>query len=401
MRNIVKRPGLLISMFALLTMVMVLFAACGSDPTPTPVPAKAPAAAAAAPEPTATPKPAPAPKAAPKAPAKPAKPHYEGKTIRITVGFSPGGGFDTFTRLVSRHIGRHIPGNPDVIVTNRPGAGSLVTANTVYAKQDGSGLNIAMFNYAVNLQAVLGDKSALFKPGEYHWLADMSSNDPTVVYVRGDHAIKSADDWMNSSEPLIFAATGPGSGSNTDPRFLGWAGLPTKVTLGYGGSSDAFLAVFNGEADARTNTISSSRSAYSEQIEDGMIVPILAMKPNPVFGDLGKDGYGNALPTAVEIIKKMKKSNEKEILEMYEFQTAKSGHLRVFAAPPKTPPALVEQLRVAFDKAVEDPKYKEEAKRLGVFTSYATGKQVAEDVKTLADAPKWKLDLYTKFLTPQ
>ncbi len=119
-------------MFALLTMVMVLFAACGSDPTPTPVPAKAPAAAApAAPDPTATPKPAaaaPAPAPAPKAPAKP---HYEGKTIRITVGFSPGGGFDTFTRLVARHIGRHIPGNPDVIVTNRPGAGSLVTANTV------------------------------------------------------------------------------------------------------------------------------------------------------------------------------------------------------------------------------------------------------------------------------
>jgi tripartite-type tricarboxylate transporter receptor subunit TctC len=400
MKMFTNRPGRFFSIVAFFTLAMFLLAACGSDPTATPRPTNTPGPTAT-PTPTLapgeTPQPTPtATRVPPTATPTQGPPYYEGKTIRITVGFSPGGGFDTFTRLVARHLPKHIPGNPSVIVTNRPGAGSLVAANTVFAKQPGDGLDIAMFNYSVNLQAVLGDEAALFDPGEYNWLADMSSNDPTVIYVRGDHpTVKSLEDWQNASEDLVFAATGPGSGSNTDPRFMGWIGLPTKVILGYGGSSDAFLAVFNGEADARTNTISSSRAAYADQIEDGTIIPIVTMSRNEKFGDLGNDGYGNPIPVITDIL------TTDEQRGMYGFQVAKSGHLRVFALPPGTPDAIVDMVRRAFDATVEDPEYITEADRQGVFTSYATGEEVASDVAKLSDAPQWQLDLYKEFLTPQ
>ena len=397
MKKLKNRPGSFLSIVAFLTLAIFLLAAC-SDPTPTPT---SPPANTATPTPTLapgeTPQPTPTATRIPPTPtATQGPPFYEGKTIRITLGFSPGGGFDTFTRLFATHLPDHIPGNPDVIVTNRPGAGSLVAANVVYSKAPGTGLDIAMFNYAVNLQAVLGDEAATFDPGEYIWLGDVSANDPIVIYVRGDHpTIKSLEDWQNSSEDLIFAATGPGSGSNTDPRFLGWAGLPTKVILGYGGSSDAFLALFNGEADARTNTISSSRAAYAGQIEDGLMIPIATMSRNPVFGDLGNDGYGNPIPVVSDIL------TTDEQRAMYAFQVAKSGHLRVFALPPGTPPELVEIMRNAFDATVEDPAYIAAAERASQFTSYATGEQVAADVLLLADAPQWQLDLYNTFLIPE
>jgi tripartite-type tricarboxylate transporter receptor subunit TctC len=397
MKQLNSRFNSFLSVMALLTVAMFLLAACGADPTPTPKPASpAPAAAPkaespAAPEvlPTATPKPA-AP-AAPKATPVPADPLFEGKSIRIIVGFSPGGGFDTFARFISRHLPRFLPGEPSVIVQNRPGAGSLVAANTVYALDNTKGVvSIAAFNYAVNSMPVLGDPAAKYDPAKYQWLADMSYNDPTLIYIGKDATIRSMEDWANTpaDKPLIFASTGPGSGSHTNPLFMNWAGFPTKVISGYSGSSDAMLAMFRGEVDARTNTLGSSLSAYSDQIEEGLMSPLASFNlQNPDIGDYGDVPYlGEYMDAGEET-------------DMFNFIQALGSHLRVYAAPPSTPKPMVDAFRKGWSEMVKDPKFNEEASKAGVAYSYFAGVDLQKDIETLSSASPAVKAQYLKWLT--
>ncbi len=123
------------------------------------------------------------------------EPFYKGKLVRIVVGYSPGGGFDTFSRLLARHLKRHIPGNPNIIVQNMPGAGSMIAANRVYAMQPSDGLTIVNFHYSVAMQSFVGDPAVKFDPSKYHWLGEPSIGAlPRVLYVRTDLPIRTLDD---------------------------------------------------------------------------------------------------------------------------------------------------------------------------------------------------------------
>lgn len=136
---------------------------------------------------------------------------YEGKTVKIIVGLSPGGGFDTFARILARHLPLHIPGKPKFIVQNMPGAGSLVAANRVYAEQPGDGLTIVNFATGIVMQSLLGDPAAKFDPLKFMYLGDPSLPAlPRVLWVRGDLPIRTLAELKNRKEPLAVGATGVG-----------------------------------------------------------------------------------------------------------------------------------------------------------------------------------------------
>ena len=128
------------------------------------------------------------------------------------VGAIPGGGFDAFARLLARHLPRYIPGRPKIIVQNMPGAGSLIAANRIYAKQPGDGLTIVTFASGIVVQALMGDPAAKFDPLKYLWLGDPAlAALPRVLWIRGDLPIRSLDDLRKRKEPLAVGATGVGT----------------------------------------------------------------------------------------------------------------------------------------------------------------------------------------------
>ncbi len=387
MKKLKNRPGRFLSIIAFFALAMFLLAAC-SDPTPTtspPTNTPEPTATLApgeTPQPTATPVPTATPTQGP--------PFYDGKTVRITVGFSPGGGFDSFARVLARHLGDNIPGNPNIIVQNQPGAGSLIAANSVYAKQPGTGLEMVEYNFSINLQAILGEEAAKFDPGKYLWLGDMSSGDANFMWIRGDHpTIKTMDDWKQTGEELVFGASGAGSGTNINPSLLQELGFNAKIILGYGGSADSILAMQRGEVDSTSLTRGSAEGAYRQLIDDGTIVPFVNM-------DLAQDpAFGAPLdaPRAIDFATNTFQE------ELARFISSASSNLRTFAFPPGTPDELVAIMRQAFADTVVDPEFIRESSLLGQTPLFADGATVQEAAGNLANASPEVLAKYKAWLS--
>ena len=174
---------------------------------------------------------------------------FKGKTIRFVVGFSPGGGFDTYTRLIARHFGKNVPGNPRTVVQNRTGAGSMIAANYIYAKAKPDGLTIGNWIGPLVLQHVLGKKGIKFDGRKFNWLGAPSTDDNTCALTKAS-GINNVKDWLNSKRPIKIGATGPGSTTDDVPKLIqASTDLPIQIIEGYGGTAIIRLAAEKGEID--------------------------------------------------------------------------------------------------------------------------------------------------------
>src|SRR5579864_5867372 len=200
--------------------------------------------------------------AAPEARAEAVADFYKGKIIRVMVGFGIGGGYDAYARLLSRHFGRHIPGNPSVVVQNMPGAGGLRAANFMYSAAPKDGTTIATFTRDLPLLALVGTNAGVqFDPRRFTWLGSSSSfaDDAYVLIVRPGAPVQSiADAQRPGGAPLVLGGTGEGATDGDVPKILRDAlGLNIRQVLGYPDSPSIFLAVERGEVDGRTFDFSS------------------------------------------------------------------------------------------------------------------------------------------------
>ncbi|HYY87667.1 MAG TPA: hypothetical protein VFA49_02645, partial [Chloroflexota bacterium] len=237
----------------LLVFAALLLAACAPSASPAPT---APAGAA---KPTSPPQPATAPPAtaAPQATSAASAAaggqvadFYRGKTIRIVVGFSPGGGFDTYARAISRYLGKYVPGNPVIVVENMPGAGSMLSANNLANTLPKDGSVVAHFIGGIILQQYLGNPGAQFDASKLQYLG-APTPDTGVCVVRKDTGVSNLAELRNRSEPLIFAGTAAGSNTDDIPNVLRQAlGLNLKLVSGYAGTAEMRLAIDRGEAQA-------------------------------------------------------------------------------------------------------------------------------------------------------
>jgi len=308
---------------------------------------------------------------------------FKGKTIRMVVGYAPGGGFDTFARLIARHLGRHIPGNPTVIVVNMPGAGSLAAANRVYTMQPGNGLTIVAFHYGLIAQAITGDPNVKFDPGKFLYLGDPTLGSlPETLYVRKDLDIRTLADLRNSKKTITLGATGVGSGSSIGGNFLKWVGLPVKNIYGYRGSANVMAAMVRGEVDGRVTSQATMEGVYKRYIESGLVHPIISMGEEPRL---------KAIP-GVATFKDLNLNPEQQAMANFVVETWKL--LRVFAVPPGTPANRVEVLREAFMAAGKSPELAKDAERQGVISAPVSGQRVAKIVRQLMDTPKTTVAAY-------
>lgn len=306
--------------------------------------------------------------------AQPAADFYKGKTITVYVGLSAGGGYDTNARMVSRHIGKYLPGNPTVVVRNMPGAGGLVMTNHVANVAPADGLSIGAPQRGVPFEPLLGQASkAKFDPRSLHWIGSVNS-DTSIAIVHSRTGIK---DWKDlKTRETIIAGTGVGTESVVIPYVLrNLMGLKFKLIAGFPGGNEMNLAMERGEVDGRgTFSWTSLKPHYKDMIENGRYKILFQMglrkhqdlKDVPLVIDLADD------PQTKQILK-------------VQFTAFELG--RPLFVAEATPADRVALLRQAFDQSMKDPELLAEAAKTDQEVNPMTGQEMAEAFKEVYATP--------------
>ena len=279
---------------------------------------------------------------------------FKGKQIKFVVGYSPGGGYDTYTRVLANHLGKHIPGEPDVIVTNMPGGGSLKAANYTYNVAPKDGTHIGVFSIPAAVEPLLGRKNAKYDALKFNYLGNMFRDTHSCVASKNT-SIRSLKDVIGTGEPIVFGATSKGSYGNMHARVLSsMAGANVKIVLGYRGIKGVGKALQSGEvAAACAMSVSTLNSAFRSQIDSGEFIPFVQFghEPNPFFGK------------ATHFYSLLKSKDDRIVADFFFNQSAIA---RPSALPPGVPADRVAALRTAFQATLADPALLADAKKIGI-----------------------------------
>jgi tripartite-type tricarboxylate transporter receptor subunit TctC len=306
---------------------------------------------------------------------------YKGKRITITVGYGPGGGYDVFARLLARHMGRHIPGNPQIVVQNMPGAGSLTSVNYLYSVAPKDGTVFGIFSRDMPLLAILGNNpNAKFDPRRFTWIGSMSNfeDDAYVLIVRNDAPVKSVADMRKPGGPaVVLGGSAEGSTSGDAPKILQAAlGLNMKLILGYRDSAAVFLAMERNEVSGRTIDLSAVLSVKPDWLKPGggyrLLVQYARRTRHQDFPDV---------PTAREL------ATTKEGRALIEFtETGLLTMARPFAGPPDVPADRAKALREAFFATHRDKEFLAEAQKARVYVGAVSADEVNASIESMAKA---------------
>jgi tripartite-type tricarboxylate transporter receptor subunit TctC len=304
-------------------------------------------------------------------PAYSAAAFYEGQTIRIIVGTSPGGGYDTYTRLIARHLSKHIPGKPTIVVDNMPGAGGLVSANHLFKVAKPDGLTIGHFVGGQFLQQLLGKPGIEFDALKFEYVG-VPAQDNFVFGLAKTTGITSVEQWLASKTAVKFGAIAAGDGTYDIPKVAEVAlGLPLQVVSGYKGTAPIRLAFNGGEVGGLSNSWQSFRSTWRRELDTGeaIIVLQLSAKPHP---DLPK------VPLAMNLAKI---DESRKLLQA--MAQAHGAAVRPYVLPPGTPKERVEILRASFMEAVRDPELLKEAAKANLEINPGSGEELERNVQEL------------------
>jgi tripartite-type tricarboxylate transporter receptor subunit TctC len=287
---------------------------------------------------------------------------YRNKTIRILVNAS-GGGFDANARTLARHMGRHIPGRPAIVVDNMPGAGGLVAANHLYRVAKPDGLTIGHFSGELLLGQVLGRPGVEFDARGFEYVGVPAPGHVVCAFSRAS-GITSLDRWVSSPSPLKMGGTAPGSNSDNATQLLRALGLPIHVVTGYKGTAAVRLAVESGELAGACVNWGSMRSAWQHALESGQVIPVLQLAPT-------------ALPDlpGVALVGDLARTDEARKLVSTGIHRA-SALSRPFALPPGTPKGRVQALRQAFLATFRDPEFLADAAKARLDVDPISGEEV-------------------------
>jgi tripartite-type tricarboxylate transporter receptor subunit TctC len=319
---------------------------------------------------------------------------YRGRQVDVIVGNSPGGGYDVYGRLLARHIGKYIPGNPTVVVQNMPGAGSLRAANYIYSVAPRDGTTFGLFARDMVLVALLGgNPNVQFDPWKFTWLGAAASygNDAYLLLLRKDAPVQSIDDARRpGGPPMVLGGTAEGATGNDVPVILrDLLGLHIKLIAGYRDSSALFLAVDKNEVEGRTVGLSAVRSAHPQWLG-----PDSNMRALVQFARETRIADFPDVPTARELAPDARSRALIELAELPDYLS------RPFAAPPDLPPERAKALETAFLATQKDPEYLKEAEKLKVDISPISGADVVRAIDRMAATPKELRDALRKLLAP-
>ncbi len=297
---------------------------------------------------------------------------YKGKTMRIIVGFAPGGGFDTYSRAIARHIARHIPGSPTVIVENMDGAGSRIAANHVYKVAKPDGLAIANFIGGILMDQILGRPGAEFDALKFEYLGTPLKDSRTCTLTKAS-GITSMEKWMASKTPVKLGGVAPGTGLDDGARVLKVAlGLPIHLVSGYKGTSQIRLAAESGEVSGACGWgWESVKATWAKAIESGDAVVVLQTRPT-AHPELPH------IPLAVHYAKS---EEARQLIKAGINDPADMN--RIYALPPATPKERVQILRRAFMETLKDAEFLAEARKTKLDIDPVTGEELEQTIAGL------------------
>jgi tripartite-type tricarboxylate transporter receptor subunit TctC len=300
---------------------------------------------------------------------------FAGKAISISTHTGPGGGYDTYLRLLSRHLGRHIPGNPTIVVVNQVGAGGLTALNHAgrAAVQDGTWLTLV--SQGLLIHEATGQPGMQVSLKDFQWLGNLSqSNNVTITW----HAtgIKSLADA--TKRDVTVGSTGAGSISVQIPMMLNALfGTRFKIITGYKGGAEMHLAMERGELDGRgANTLASYKATFPNEIRNGKYNVLVQI-------GLRKEPELARVPLLLDLVK-----DDPQKLAIARFMSLALAISRPLAAPPGVPADRVNILRRAFDATMKDPAFLADAKRVGSDIDPMAGTEVQDAVMRVMTTPK-------------
>lgn len=299
---------------------------------------------------------------------------YGKKQIRLLIGYSPGGGYDLYARVLARHMGEHLPGNPTILPENMPGAGSLRAANYLYAAAPKDGTVFGTFSRGMAMEALLSHSQGIqYDPAKFTWIGSVS-DEVSVCAFTAASGIKTWADMKAGS----YSIGGTASGSDTDifPTVLrDMFGLKLKLVTGFPGGSDVDLALRRKEIDGRCGWSWSSLMARDRSMYESheIVVPLqIGLKRHPELPDVPLITELGENPTDTAVLKLV---------------ASRQSMARPFAAPPGIPAERAEALRAAFDATMKDPAFLEEARKLELEVHPVDGATLAKIVADVAATP--------------
>lgn len=299
---------------------------------------------------------------------------YRGRSINLIVGYSAGGGYDTYTRILAHHLGRHIPGNPSVVVQNMPGAGSLKLTNFLFNVAPKDGATIGTFSRGMAIEPLIGGSNVAFDSTKFNWLGS-GTNEASVFVVWHTAPVKTWQDMIDKP----FTVGGEGSGSDPDIYALllkNAFGAKLKLISGYPGTAEIAIALERGEIDSRASWSWSSLKALRPQWIAEKKVQF------PVQLNLHRSGELQDVPAIMEFA-----TTERQ-RQMLKLILSRQEMARPYTAPPGVPADRLAALRKAFDEAWADPELQAEMKARGQEVNPVSGPELQKMVAELYATPK-------------
>jgi tripartite-type tricarboxylate transporter receptor subunit TctC len=311
---------------------------------------------------------------------------YKGKRLKIIVGSGPGGGYDTYARLVERHIGRHIPGHPTLITQNMTGAGGIVGANFVanVAPKDGS--IIGGMQRSVVLVPLLGQKKAKYKSEELNWLGSLAK-EAGVCALASRTGATSLDAIFKNQ--YTMGGTGPNSTEFWPALFRNLMAAKFKLIRGYPSTPQIHLAIERGELDGVCQSWASFAVQAKDMLAKGTIKPLVqvSLHPDPEMTKLG-------VPMLEEFLTSDNLAagqNLEDVKLFFKVTVIPPVMGRPFAMAAGVPKARVKAMQKAFIAMTKDPLFLEDAKRLGREVEVVTGEEIQQIIADIAKTPPEKL----------
>ncbi len=311
---------------------------------------------------------------------------YKGKRVKIIVGSGPGGGYDTYARLVGRHLGKHVPGNPSFIAQNKNGAGSIVATNFIMNVAPKDGSIIGGVQRAIALVQLTGRKGPKYKAADIEWLGSLAK-EAGVCAVATRTGVKSFEDAYKNQ----YAMGGLGQNSTEfwPALFNNLIGTKFKLIRGYPGTPQAHLAIQRGELDGICQSWASFKEVGGQFVADGNIKPLVqvALQPDPDMQKLG-------VPMLADLISAdnlAKGQNVEDVRTFFKLTIVPTIMGRHFMMAKGVPKARLAAMRKGFYAMVKDPAFLKDAKKLRREVELVTGEEIGEMVKEIAKTPQAKL----------
>lgn len=301
--------------------------------------------------------------------------YWEGKTVTINIRSTAGGGYDSHGRLMARHLGKYLPGNPNVVAVNRPGAGGIVAANHLYRQADNDGTEILIAARELALADRMGTQGVQYNALEMPPLGSPVS-DNRVWLTSEDTGVRNLEDLMNYDGTFRFAVSGPGAGSAQMVDLLERAGYPVDIVTGYEGTGDQVLAVLRGEVQGQNSTYPAQR----QLIQDEGLVILAKLGNHPELAEF--DDVRDVL--------------EGDFRALANILAAPLLAGRPFFTAPGTPEPVLDMMRQAFELTVNDPDYVRELAQMDEEVSFTGPDEITEAFEQTMNAPDDIIELFTE-----